>query len=138
MISKFIIDASYKTNNLKMPLICFYDVSNIGGKTLKTYLIAFSWASNETKDTYSFLIWSLESRKRIIRSRKWIAGSRKRMTSCRNRIGTSLFVKYTKINPSQRFGSSPKMFDYMIEKYFLLCNLKDLHFIHFLFFFFFF
>ncbi|KAI8878028.1 hypothetical protein K501DRAFT_196819 [Backusella circina FSU 941] len=36
-----IIDATYNTNSLRMPLICAYGVSNLGGMVLKAFPIAF-------------------------------------------------------------------------------------------------
>lgn len=44
-----VIDALYGTKNLKIPLICSYGASNIGGRLLKTFPIAFYWVPNETE-----------------------------------------------------------------------------------------
>ena len=56
-----IIDATYGTNNLKMPLICAYGVSNVGVFTLKTFLIAFAWTSDEKEETYKWFLNSLQN-----------------------------------------------------------------------------
>ncbi|CAO3654734.1 unnamed protein product [Mucor hiemalis] len=57
----FIIDATYKTNNLKMPLVSIQGVSHLGGDKLLTTPIAYALVSNEQKDTYIWLLQSLKA-----------------------------------------------------------------------------
>lgn len=52
----FIIDATYKTNNVKMPLVSVYGVHNLGGSTLINYPVAFAFVSNETEVTYKWVM----------------------------------------------------------------------------------
>lgn len=59
----FIIDATYKVNNLGMPLISVQGVSHLGGDTLMTTPIAYAFVSNEQKETY---IWFLNALKQAM------------------------------------------------------------------------
>ena len=56
----YLIDATYGTNNLKMPLICVYGVSNVGLKSLKTFPVAFAWVSSEKEEIYSWFLQTLQ------------------------------------------------------------------------------
>ena len=38
----FIIDATYSTNNVNMPLVSVYGVHNLGAETLVTFPVAFA------------------------------------------------------------------------------------------------
>ena len=59
-----IVDATYKTNVYKMPLINCVGVDNIGNsKSLHTFQIGMAWVSNEVKETYT---WFLEQLKMVI------------------------------------------------------------------------
>ncbi|KAI8052566.1 uncharacterized protein B0P05DRAFT_641493 [Gilbertella persicaria] len=55
-----IIDATYGTDNLKMPLICAYGVSDVGRPNLVTFPIAFALFSNQNTETY---LWFLQNLK---------------------------------------------------------------------------
>ncbi|KAG2191831.1 hypothetical protein INT47_011579 [Mucor saturninus] len=59
-----VIDATYNTNDLKMPLISAFGVSNLGKDTLKTFPIAFAWVANE-KEMYN---WFVKTSVRTFRS----------------------------------------------------------------------
>ncbi|KAG2192281.1 hypothetical protein INT47_006914, partial [Mucor saturninus] len=61
----FIIDATYKTNNLGMPLISIQSVSHLGGKSLMSTPIAYAFVANEKTETY---IWLLKAFKQAISS----------------------------------------------------------------------
>lgn len=54
----FGMDATYNTNNSKMPLICVTGVSNLDGTQLKNFPVAFAWVRNETQGMYE---WFLDS-----------------------------------------------------------------------------
>ncbi|CAG8525863.1 11929_t:CDS:2, partial [Gigaspora margarita] len=59
-----IVDATYKTNLYKLPLINAVGVSNIGNaKSLNTYQIAMAWVENEKEYTYE---WFLNTLKEVI------------------------------------------------------------------------
>lgn len=59
-----IVDATYKTNVYKMPLINCVGVDNIGNsKSLHTFQIGMAWVSNEVEETYT---WFLEQLKMVI------------------------------------------------------------------------
>lgn len=51
-----LIDATYNTNDIKLPLICAFGVSNLGKETLKTFPIAFSWVSSEKEKLYEWFV----------------------------------------------------------------------------------
>ncbi|CEG74983.1 hypothetical protein RMATCC62417_10101 [Rhizopus microsporus] len=57
----YIIDATYSINSLKMPLLCVYGVSNLGGLTLKASPVAFAWIANEREETYSWFLKTLDN-----------------------------------------------------------------------------
>ncbi|KAG2191897.1 hypothetical protein INT47_005344 [Mucor saturninus] len=61
----FIIDATYKTNNLGMPLISIQNVSQLGGKFLMSTPIAYAFVANEKTETY---LWFLKAFKQAISS----------------------------------------------------------------------
>ncbi|CAG8540275.1 8787_t:CDS:1 [Cetraspora pellucida] len=56
-----IIDATYKTNLYKLPLINTIGISNIGNaKALNTYQIAIAWVANEQEPTYEWFLFTLK------------------------------------------------------------------------------
>ncbi|KAG2191681.1 hypothetical protein INT47_005998 [Mucor saturninus] len=59
----FIMDATYKTNNLGMPLISIQSVSHVGGNSLMSTPIAYAFVANEKIETY---VWFLKSFKQAI------------------------------------------------------------------------
>lgn len=56
------VDATYKTNLYKLPLINAVGVSNIGRKSnvLSTFQIAMAWLANEQEDTYAWFLQTLK------------------------------------------------------------------------------
>ncbi|CAG8625957.1 3876_t:CDS:2, partial [Dentiscutata heterogama] len=61
---ELIVNANYKTNLYKLPLINAVGVSNIGNaKSLNMYQIAIAWVENEKKYTYE---WFLNTLKDVI------------------------------------------------------------------------
>ncbi|CAG8844163.1 39649_t:CDS:2, partial [Gigaspora margarita] len=55
-----IVDATYKTNLYKLPLVNAVGVSNIGNtKALNTYQIAIAWVANEQKHIYTWFLNTL-------------------------------------------------------------------------------
>ncbi|CAG8664616.1 9369_t:CDS:1 [Ambispora gerdemannii] len=55
------VDATYKTNLYKLPLINAVGVSNIGNaKVLNTYQIAMAWVANEQEYTYEWFLRTLK------------------------------------------------------------------------------
>ncbi|CAG8812525.1 21135_t:CDS:2, partial [Cetraspora pellucida] len=56
-----IIDATYKMNLYKLPLINAVGISNIGNaKALNTYQIAMAWVANEQEPTYEWFLLTLK------------------------------------------------------------------------------
>ena len=47
-----VIDTTYKTNNLGMPLVGTYGVAGIGRRSFKSFPVAFAWTSNEQETIY--------------------------------------------------------------------------------------
>lgn len=52
----FVMDITYNTHNVKMPLICVTGVSNLGGMQLKSFPVDFRWISNETQSMYEWFL----------------------------------------------------------------------------------
>ncbi|OBZ80323.1 hypothetical protein A0J61_11628, partial [Choanephora cucurbitarum] len=59
----FVIDATYKTNDRNMPLICVYGVHNLGADVLRTFPVAFAFVCDEQQVTY---IWFMETLKNAL------------------------------------------------------------------------
>ncbi|KAG1092666.1 hypothetical protein G6F42_019145 [Rhizopus arrhizus] len=52
----FAIDATYKVNELEMPLVSIQSVSHLGRKSLMTTPIAYDIVSNESSSTYAWIL----------------------------------------------------------------------------------
>lgn len=59
----FAIDATYKTNNAEMRLICVHGVHNLGADKLVNFPAAFAFTTNETESTYK---WFLEQFNEVV------------------------------------------------------------------------
>ncbi|CAG8800586.1 40591_t:CDS:2 [Gigaspora margarita] len=59
-----IVDATYKTNVYKFPLVSAVSISNITNEkgSLKTFQIAIAWMENENEDSYKWFLISLRKK----------------------------------------------------------------------------
>ncbi|KAG2216807.1 hypothetical protein INT45_013819 [Circinella minor] len=56
-----VLDATYKTNKHRLPFVNVVGTSNIGYPHLKTFCIAGGWVSQETNETYKWVIQCLQN-----------------------------------------------------------------------------
>ncbi|RCI03014.1 hypothetical protein CU098_001650 [Rhizopus stolonifer] len=62
-----IMDATYLTNNVEMPLVCINGVHNLGTDKLMTFAVGYAFVCDEKETTYE---WALTQLKELINSQK--------------------------------------------------------------------